>query len=196
MPLISRRDLRRFPVDVRTKTASINEERNAPVTTAFDVFLSHSYRDARALTQDELFQLKKLIESWGLKVYVDWIVDPHLDRSRVTAENAQCLRNRMTRSRSLLYATTQTSSTSKWMPWELGYVDGKTSRAAILPVIDQSGDGYAGQEYLGIYPHVTKLPSQSGRETLYVIFDKRRYLELSEWIGGVSTPRTATHSFW
>lgn len=196
MALISRRDLQQMPVDVYQKSASINRERNAPLTAEFDVFLSHSYRDSQALTESELFQLKKIIESWGLKVYIDWIVDPELDRSRVTSSSAQRLRTRMDRSRSLLYATTQTSSSSKWMPWELGYVDGNTSRAAILPVIDQSGNGYAGQEYLGIYPHVANLPSQSGREMLYVLFDRTRYLELSEWIRGGSTPHTASFSFW
>jgi len=196
MALISRQVLRSIPVGRHTKQASINEDRNAPVSTWFDVFLSHSYRDVQALSEDELLQLKKLIEGSGLKIYLDWIVDPQLERSCVTADAARVLRNRMDHSRSLLYATTQTSSDSKWMPWELGYVDAKTTRVAILPIIDQSGNGYYGQEYLGIYPHVARLESQSGSEKLYVLFGRHYYLELKEWAKGSTEPRRATFSFW
>ena len=44
----------------------------------FDVFLCHSLRDA------EIVQgAKTILEQNGLKVYVDWIVDPQMDRSAV-----------------------------------------------------------------------------------------------------------------
>ena len=52
----------------------------------------------------------------------------------------------------MLYLTTANSVQSVWMPWELGYFDGhKPGHVAILPVIE-SGVGFEGQEFLGLYP--------------------------------------------
>lgn len=185
MALISRRELR-APVEHYKKAVAINEDRNAPFTTEWDVFLSHSYRDAQTLTESELLQLRILLASYNLKVYVDWVVDPNLDHSRVTKENAMVLRHRMDNSRSLLFATTRSSSDSKWMPWELGYIDAKTSRVAILPIMDQSTNGYYGQEYLGMYPHVTRMQSQTGNDLLYVVHDPLHYQELCNWTAGAT----------
>jgi hypothetical protein len=56
----------------------------------FDIFLSHSYEDAEVITG-----IKGLIEDQGLSVYVDWVVDPEADRSRVTPATAEMLRRRM-----------------------------------------------------------------------------------------------------
>ena len=58
--------------------------------TSFDVFLSHSVNDA-----DVILGIVAALKQEGLKVYVDWIVDPQMDRSRVTPETAECLRQRM-----------------------------------------------------------------------------------------------------
>jgi hypothetical protein len=85
------------------------------LTTTFDVFLSHSFLDALAIEG-----VKELLEGSGLRVYVDWVEDRQLDRSQVTAETAKLLRTRMRCSQSLIFATSRTSSNSKWMPWELG----------------------------------------------------------------------------
>lgn len=76
----------------------------------------------------------------GFSVYVDWIVDPDLNRSFVTKESAEKIRKRMDQSRSLLYAISTNAEMSKWMPWELGYVDGIPGhKCAILPVTKTSG---------------------------------------------------------
>lgn len=115
----------------------------------YDVFLSHSVRDAEIV-----LGVVALLKGQGLSVYVDWIVDPELDRSQVTAATAERLRTRMQRSRSLIYLHTENSPHSKWMPWELGYVDGHTGRVAIFPVVKNPSGTFRGQEYLGIYPYV------------------------------------------
>lgn len=87
----------------------------------------------------------------------------------------------MLSSKSLFFATTTNSSGSKWMPWELGFKDGHNRRAAVLPVVQTTIETYAGQEYLGIYPYVSKDPIKGSREeklwintsaTCYVLFDK------------------------
>lgn len=119
----------------------------------FDIFLSHSLRDALLIVG-----LKRLLEADGLSVYVDWISDPQLDRAKVNAATAARLRERMKACRSLVYATSQNASISRWMPWELGFFDGLhgSERVAICPIVTGSGD-YAGEEYLGLYKTLEKV---------------------------------------
>lgn len=79
--------------------------------------------------------IKAFLEAQGLSVYVDWMEDAQMDRSRVDAATADLLRARMQSSAMLYYAATSSSSDSKWIPWELGYFDGlKSGRVAILPL--------------------------------------------------------------
>ena len=47
--------------------------------TVFDIFLSHSFLD-----KSEVQGLYQELTDFGFTVYVDWIVDPHLDRTNVT----------------------------------------------------------------------------------------------------------------
>lgn len=131
-------------------------------TTRFDIFLSHAYADRLIVAG-----LYTLLTGDGFTVYVDWIHDrSRLDRTRVTAGNADILRNRMRQCRSLLYATTENHSASKWMPWECGYFDGYDSKVvgtavqaghvAILPVVESTYSTFTGQEYLALYPTARK----------------------------------------
>lgn len=73
----------------------------------YDVFLSHSFDDARIVEQ-----IKNMLEMQGQKVYVDWIEDDHLDRGKVTADTAAVLRNRMNRCSSLIYLTVSVRRTA------------------------------------------------------------------------------------
>ena len=88
---------------------------------------------------------------------MDWIDDQALERNCVTADTAEVLRHRMRQCDSLLYLATENAPKSKWMPWELGYFDGyKNGGVSVLPVMDESDSPFEGQEYLGLYPVVTK----------------------------------------
>ena len=123
----------------------------------YDVFLSHSFDDAQLI-----LGVVSFIEDQGKSVYVDWIVDKGLDRSKVTASTADLLRKRMRASLSLVYATSESSSKSKWMPWELGYFDGhKPGMVSILPLVQSSDSEWKGQEYLGLYSVVNRLEYQN-----------------------------------
>jgi hypothetical protein len=124
-------------------------EAAATLETSFDVFLSHSVKDA-----DVILGIVAALRQQSLKVYVDWIVDPQMDRSRVTPETAERLRQRMRQSASLVYAHSNQSGSSKWMPWELGYFDGFRSAVAVLPIAQTTEESFAGQEYLGLYPYI------------------------------------------
>ena len=118
----------------------------------FDVFLSHSIRDAEFVRG-----VANILEKMEQKVYIDWVVDKQLSRDSVTKETAETLRNRMKQSSKLLYLATDNASSSKWMPWELGYFDGlKSGNVAILPLVDSAYSSFQGQEYLGIYPALGK----------------------------------------
>ncbi len=128
----------------------------------YDVFLSHSYQDA-----DVILGVKAIIESLGLTVYVDWVDDGGLDRSKVTAKTAEILRTRMRQSSSMVYVHSAQSPDSKWMPWELGYFDGfKPSFVWILPLVVSYDSEFKGQEYLGLYPTIDKLAALPGRLNL------------------------------
>ena len=114
----------------------------------YDVFLSHSYEDARIVKV-----IKEMLEESGFKVYVDWIEDEHLDRGRVTSNTASILRRRMDRCSSLIYLTSQSAESSLWMPWELGYMDARTAKVVVAPILGEDED-FEGREYLGLYPYL------------------------------------------
>jgi len=129
-------------------------------TDLFDIFLSHCLSDS-----EQVAGVKALLEEQGFKVYVDWIVDRHLDRTSVNAETAETLRRRMKQCSSMFFVTSSVSPNSKWMPWELGYFDGlKKGRISILPLVENEASQFAGQEYLGLYPVIEKV-EKNGKNT-------------------------------
>jgi hypothetical protein len=53
--------------------------------------------------------------------------------------------------------------------WELGYFDGfRPNHVAILPLVKAAGSGFAGQEYLGLYPYVEDISFLNGDGALGV----------------------------
>ena len=149
-------------VQKSASTVLREEARAASYRSSFDVFLSHSFDDAEVI-----LGVKKILESLGLSVYVDWIDDATLDRSTVTSSTAKVLRERLRSSTSLVYAHSENATNSKWMPWELGYFDGFRPKFVwILPLVTSYDSEFKGQEYIGIYPTIDKLTSLPGRINL------------------------------
>lgn len=113
----------------------------------YDIFLSLSSDD-----NDLIAGLKLILqEDFGFKVYVDWN-DPQLNPNRISPETASILRQRMSKCKSLVYAFSENSKESKWMPWELGYFDGiKESMVAVLPIETVNSKNIKGSEYVGLY---------------------------------------------
>lgn len=153
------------PPDLRAAAAAIGAHRNVDRALAqrialackreagaeaFDVFLSHAARDALAALG--VWELLRRHDSPFI-AYLDWIYDPGLDRTQVTAATADTLRRRMRQSRCLVFVASRTAARSKWMPWELGYFDGHhgRERVGILPVT-ASRRPFEGREYLQLYP--------------------------------------------
>jgi hypothetical protein len=148
---------------------------------SFDIFLSHSYLD-----KELILGITDYLERMGYDVYVDWRQDAQLSRDNVTKETAQVIRGRITQSKSLFFATTEGAKDSKWMPWELGYMDGQKGKSVILPVTQTpiSSDAYKEREYLGIYPYITVDRDRRDNERLWVHEDAETYVRFDLWLTG------------
>ncbi len=189
MAYLSKSDLNRVvgqkytsaPFSEAMRIAATKEKINKYTT--YDIFLSHSILD-----RETILQINYLLEEeLGLSVFVDWIEMPELDRTKVTPETADQLRTVMGRCGSLIYAISANSSTSKWMPWELGYSDAKHGRVAVLPIADASATlaAYSNQEFVGLYPYVdaeTILTGYGGTNLRVKDWqDNTRYADLKSW---------------
>jgi hypothetical protein len=148
----------------------------------FDIFLSHSYSDAEVV-----LMIYRSLLSFGHSVFVDWIEASELNRSNVTRETADTLREAIRRCSSLLYVETPNAEASKWMPWELGFADALHGRVAIFPVAEEENavEVYAGREYLGLYPYVTINRRYADKEIFLLVNESVEiFTTLEEWIGG------------
>lgn len=178
------RNRARTATSYRTAQTILSEDVRAQAQSpkgAYDVFLSHSFQDSELILGLKL----KLEQDYRLSVYVDWVADPQLDRTKVDAATARTLRERMNRCKVLFYAATTSSTQSKWMPWECGYFDGKFARAAILPLTSTPQRDYRGQEYLGVYPYILEdVVMVQGRpqKVLLVQSSPKTYCTLYEWL--------------
>lgn len=155
---------------------------------SFDIFLSHSFLD-----KQDVEGLYLTLTKSGYSVYVDWIIDPHLSRQNVTKSTAETIRERMNASKSLLFAISTNAGFSKWMPWELGYVDGKTGRCAILPVSQDriAPTHFTRSEYLLLYPYL-KPARVDFFEDLYITESANNYVTLDKWLSRGETPSYKT----
>ena len=167
-----------------SKTASqvlVESNESFSTSDSYDIFLSHSFKDAHFV-----LALKMELEAMGYSTYVDWLNDKQLDRSKVSKETANLLRRRMQTSKSLLLVSTENAHLSNWVPWELGYFDGFNDKVAILPLIESElpGDTYYGQEYLGLYPYITKAANRAGKEKLWVHDNATWYVVFDSWLDG------------
>ena len=146
----------------------------------YDVFLSHSYKDKKAV----LGLADELSEKYNLKIYIDWIEDSELDRTQVNEKTAQTIKERMRNCKCLLYATSENSSLSKWMPWETGLMDGLNGRVAICPLMGGSDSNFKGQEYLALYPFLSYDKSQKTKKDTLWINKGNKYVNFVDWLKG------------
>ncbi len=143
----------------------------------YDLFISHSFKD-----KNLVIGLKHLFEKAGYKVYIDWVDDVQLDRSRVNESTAITIKNRMKICKALVYVSTVNTPSSKWCPWELGLGDGMLNKVCILPVMKNN---YKGQEYLSLYPYLeyANYANKNVKDFwLYDQNDSEKYILLKSWI--------------
>lgn len=117
------------------------------------VFLSHSHKDADIIEKVIAFLL-----SMGIYVYVDWL-DPAMPEV-TSAETASKIKTKILECERFIVLLTENSKESKWVPWELGFADGKKpiENIAILPIKRSSNtpdSTFKGLEYFGLYPVIS-----------------------------------------
>jgi hypothetical protein len=146
---------------------------NFSYSNTYDVFLSHSYEDARIVRQ-----IKEMLTSFGYIVYVDWIDDNQLDRQHVSSYTAGIIRSRMRKCKSIIYLTSPKAEKSVWMPWELGFMDAQSGRVGVASILDDDDD-FDGREYLGLYPYLDLTGSN-----FYLHKSRREWVTFSQWMQG------------
>jgi len=150
----------------------------------YDIFLSHS-----SLDKNQVAMLADVISEFGFSVYLDWRADPQLDRANVTRDTAATLRRRMKNCRCLLYAQSINALQSRWMPWETGFMDGLKDRVAIVPLVQKTIDGeddnFSGQEYLSLYPYISKANIKGTNSNILWVNDSVDiYCKFEDWLSG------------
>lgn len=148
---------------------------------SFDIFLSHSHLD-RELIDGAI----RFLDGLGYSVYVDSQIDPAPEN--ITKSAAEQVRKRLAQSKALFFATTDGAKHSRWMPWELGYMDGRNGKCAILPITSHESDGnsYDGREDLGVYPYVTSSRNTEGKRRIWIRENSQTYVSFKGWIGGTA----------
>ena len=155
----------------RTADAILKEEASA-VRSSYDIFLSHSYLD-----KTDILGVKEFIEGKGHTVYVDWIDDKQLDRSKVDKSTAAQLRAAMKKCACLIYAYSPNITNSRWCPWELGYFDGYNGSAFVMPIVENQSETYGGTEYVGLYNRIEEHKSNRDTMELFAVIDRNyKYL--------------------
>lgn len=159
---------------------SVKKFSNFDSAFTYDVFLSHSYKDRKAV----LGLAEEFKNKYKLSVYIDWLEDSELDRTHVNKDTAKTIKERMKNCKCLIYATSENSSDSKWMPWETGLMDGLKGRVAICPLMGGSDSNFKGQEYLSLYPFISVDPIKNTSEEILWINDGIKYVRFDEWLKG------------
>lgn len=175
MPYLTRKTL--LASANRVRPLAENAKAFASTATAqsdFDVFLSHSSLDREAVDA-----VDDLLLGLGFKVYLDRRVDKGLDPQKVDSTTVALLQKRLRQSRCLLVATSSNVVNSKWVPWELGFMDGLRSRVATLPILETPYGTFKGQEYFGVYPEAK--PDQEQATQIIVSFADGNSRELRQW---------------
>ncbi len=152
--MLKRNELNRYSTTYEYRCINEASEKrvSSDLSKHFDIFICHTSKDYQEIKQlKAYFKIKENKEA-----YVDWIDDPELDRSNINDKTATRLQLRMQNSDKLYFIISKNSSISKWMPWELGYFNGKKSKENILiyPIIDNEEEeifNFIGQEYLKLY---------------------------------------------
>ena len=147
MAFFTESHFRNYRENLNETQRTFSSRARTDLNTIFDIFISYNIND-KAIIKGVYNKLTEM----GFKVYVDFIVDSNLDRCNVTLQTAQIIRRRLENSKSLIYAQSPSAAMSRWMPWELGVVDGHTKRCAVLPILSNNYDTYSKQEYLKLYP--------------------------------------------
>lgn len=100
----------------------------------YDVFLSHSTKDALLIQKIKFFLEKR----HKISVYIDWIEDKGTGRDGI----ADTVKSAMNRSESFLIVKTSNSDASSWVSWETGYFDCKDANKIGVFLVEDPKQGF------------------------------------------------------
>lgn len=178
MPLYKEQELHDLAEKARLDQSAQKNLRKAmtfPTTSLSKyIFLSHSHQDRRFVDDAEMF-----FALFGVDLYVDWL-DPRMPKL-TNPETAEKLKTKIDNCHRFVVLASNNAGSSKWVPWELGYADSvKTVKnIAIFGIADNSGD-WAGNEYIGIYPRISK--SKSGVPRVFPAGSTTKGILLADWM--------------
>lgn len=157
--------------------AALNElHEHSTIQQEITIFLSHSHSD-KVLLESFISILNRI----PVTVYLDWMDDElTFPPSGITAER---IKEKIKENRKFILLATVRAISSKWCNWELGLGDAAKydEHIALFPVADSSG--WDGNEYLQIYPYITK--EQMGHNIIsdfFVIKPNGDSQSLSQWL--------------
>jgi len=139
-------------------------------TKMYDLFLSHSSLDSALL-----LEMKAILNSDDINVYVDWVSDrSSLKRELTNVNTAKVIIERLNSSKALLYIHTSASLNSKWTPWELGYFHALKNKICV----------YYPETLEEVPPYLEIYPTVSLKESRFLVKDDSgKEVSLKEWIG-------------
>jgi hypothetical protein len=147
---------------------------------AFDVFLSHSSKDAESLPP-----VINFLSQYNVNVYVDKD-DKELPR-KTSPETGEKLKSRIYECRKFIVLVSENSKKSNWIPWELGIADERKTikNVALLPKVQSTlKPDWPEQEYLGLYPRIIngKLKGYTSPVWMVLNHHKNTGTELGTWL--------------
>lgn len=146
----------------------------------FDVFLSHSSKDAA-----RILGVVQFLRDYGVNVYIDKL-DDALPK-KTSPETGARLKQRIGECRKFIVLVSENSKESKWIPWELGIGDEKKTirNVALLPTVETSQNvDWPEQEYMGLYPRIVLNKFKGQENPVWMVLDhhKNEGTELKEWL--------------
>lgn len=143
-----RNEGRNLKQQYRVSAKSIANEQLQKLQKGYDIFLSHASDD-----EEIILGVYKILRDRGFAVFVDWIEAPNIDRTQVTVENAEFIRQSMSKSNSMIVADSKNAEESKWICWEVGSFDGHGPIGIFK--LDDTPSKASGREFLELYPQVS-----------------------------------------
>lgn len=159
--------------DPRRRPAAEHPTAAGPAVSYADVFISHQRRDRAGAEA-----LGHRIRALGHSCYLD-AFDPALAGMQ-TDELAEHIRTQLRGARALLFYFTDSATTSKWMPWELGFFDGRWGKTTVgIYLVEPVGPVPAGRRRgrTGAAAPAATPPAQVGSPAAFSI---QEYLQIYE----------------
>lgn len=114
----------------------------------FDVFISYSYLDDPVLP----LALSLMLKDNGCSSYIPERIDRNSGYVP-TFMDIDHTRNILMSSQSLIMINGPKTSRSQWIPWEIGFISGRTGKVAVSSTADKD-DKVKNREFLKLYPSI------------------------------------------